>query len=75
VESQTACSVCLVEFADGDVLRILPCLHRFHVSCVDTWLVHQHGVCPVCKADVAAALERGSGVLRDDDGGERGGAA
>jgi hypothetical protein len=38
-------------FADGDVLRTLPCLHRYHKQCVDTWL-HRSSTCPICKRDV-----------------------
>jgi hypothetical protein len=29
-----ACSVCLGEFEVGDNLRILPCMHSFHQSCI-----------------------------------------
>jgi len=29
-----SCSVCLGEFEIGDNLRILPCMHSFHQSCI-----------------------------------------
>ncbi|KAL2928388.1 RING-H2 finger protein ATL80 [Bienertia sinuspersici] len=46
---QTDCSICLTEFADGDVMRILPrCGHVFHVNCIDTWL-GSHPSCPSCR--------------------------
>uniref|UniRef100_A0A7C9DJC3 RING-type E3 ubiquitin transferase n=1 Tax=Opuntia streptacantha TaxID=393608 RepID=A0A7C9DJC3_OPUST len=46
------CSVCLIEFEDGDDLRLLPkCSHAFHVSCIDTWL-RSHKNCPLCRAPV-----------------------
>ena len=57
-ESLTTCAVCLCDYEAGDVLRVLPCLHRFHTACVDPWL-RLHGVCPVCKANVATALRAG----------------
>jgi Ring finger domain len=46
------CMVCLCEFESGETLRILPCLHRYHRSCIDRWLL-QHGTCPVCKHHIA----------------------
>ncbi|KAM0893665.1 hypothetical protein ACQ4PT_024951 [Festuca glaucescens] len=46
------CSVCLGEFSDGELLRLLPkCGHAFHVPCIDTWL-RAHVNCPLCRSDV-----------------------
>jgi Ring finger domain len=46
------CTVCLGEFHDGELLRLLPkCGHAFHVSCIDTWL-RAHANCPLCRAAV-----------------------
>ena len=46
------CPICLDEYAEGDMLRILPCKHEFHTGCVDKWLVTRKRFCPLCKADV-----------------------
>ncbi|KAK1440274.1 hypothetical protein QVD17_06099 [Tagetes erecta] len=46
----TDCSVCLTEFEEDDMLRLLPnCKHAFHMSCIDTWL-RSHTNCPLCRA-------------------------
>ncbi|CAN1297869.1 RING-H2 finger protein ATL58 [Linum perenne] len=43
------CTVCLAEYHQGDMLRILPyCGHSFHVTCIDLWL-QQHTTCPICR--------------------------
>jgi hypothetical protein len=45
------CAVCLVDYEQGDLLRSLPCNHRFHQTCIDTWL-RQRCVCPLCMQDI-----------------------
>lgn len=47
--TETCCSICLADYKDTDVLRLLPeCRHLFHLKCVDPWL-RQHPTCPVCR--------------------------
>ncbi|XP_062181646.1 uncharacterized protein LOC133885895 [Phragmites australis] len=46
------CYICLVEYEEGDCVRILPCNHEFHLTCVDKWLKEIHRVCPLCRGDV-----------------------
>ncbi|XP_043699417.1 RING-H2 finger protein ATL74-like [Telopea speciosissima] len=47
--STSNCAICLVDFSDGDRIRVLPkCNHRFHVACIDTWLL-SHSSCPTCR--------------------------
>jgi hypothetical protein len=45
------CPICIVDFEEGDDLRVLPCeaKHRFHQSCVDPWLLELSGSCPLCR--------------------------
>jgi hypothetical protein len=47
----STCSICLSAFNDGDNIRSLPCLHQFHVDCIDRWL-HQSTKCPICKHEI-----------------------
>uniref|UniRef100_A0A8D9FB36 E3 ubiquitin-protein ligase RNF13 n=1 Tax=Cacopsylla melanoneura TaxID=428564 RepID=A0A8D9FB36_9HEMI len=43
------CVICQDNFKLGDMLRILPCSHAYHVKCIDVWLTEYKRVCPVCK--------------------------
>ncbi|KAJ2616411.1 hypothetical protein H4S08_000802 [Coemansia sp. RSA 1365] len=47
-----SCPICLEEFEAGEHLRELPCMHRYHVVCIDTWLVSRSTCCPYCKLDI-----------------------
>uniref|UniRef100_A0A803LUU2 RING-type E3 ubiquitin transferase n=1 Tax=Chenopodium quinoa TaxID=63459 RepID=A0A803LUU2_CHEQI len=50
-QQELECVVCLSEFKDQEVLRILPdCLHVFHPHCIAPWLA-SHVTCPVCRLD------------------------
>ncbi|PIA54903.1 hypothetical protein AQUCO_00901068v1 [Aquilegia coerulea] len=77
---QTECAVCLGEFDEGEVVRLLPsCRHAFHVHCIDEWF-YSHSNCPVCRSPIVApfmcselssqleaAIEENSGSDDDDD--------
>nr|XP_023683464.1 RING finger protein 150-like [Paramormyrops kingsleyae] len=49
------CAVCIEGYRPNDVVRILPCRHLFHKSCVDPWLL-EHRTCPMCKINILKAL-------------------
>ncbi|MCO5581886.1 hypothetical protein L7F22_035775 [Adiantum nelumboides] len=49
--AQESCVICQEEYINGEQMRILPCSHRFHCSCVDAWLTMWRAVCPICKRD------------------------
>ena len=36
----TCCVICLSDFIPGNNVRRLACLHLFHTSCVDVWLIN-----------------------------------
>ncbi|XP_031124138.1 cell wall protein RBR3 [Ipomoea triloba] len=60
-EDAARCYICLVDYEDGDNLRILPCHHDFHRTCVDKWLKEIHRVCPLCRGDVCRSNLFGAG--------------
>ncbi|PTB67371.1 hypothetical protein BBK36DRAFT_1096146, partial [Trichoderma citrinoviride] len=52
------CSICTEDFKEGEDMRVLPCNHKFHPTCIDPWLVNVSGTCPLCRLDLhEAALD------------------
>ncbi len=47
-EGEQCCPICLVDYSDGDELRVLPCGHYLHRSCLDAWLASNPS-CPSCR--------------------------
>eukprot|EP00118_Oscarella_pearsei_P002174 m.9741 g.9741 ORF g.9741 m.9741 type:complete len:391 (+) comp21600_c0_seq2:49-1221(+) len=42
------CAICMTDFEEGEDIRRLPCLHPYHVKCIDRWL-KTNRICPVCR--------------------------
>ena len=42
------CRICLRPYQVSQIVRKLPnCKHKFHVECIDNWLLHSHPTCPI----------------------------
>jgi hypothetical protein len=67
----TTCSICIEEFEDGEMVRLLPrCGHGFHTDCILPWLTERQGCCPFCKTNVlesASKEESGDAVQSGED--------
>lgn len=51
--SQATCPICLEDYVSGETtVRELPCRHLFHPECVDSFLVRNSSLCPMCKKSV-----------------------
>mmetsp|Transcript_17415 Transcript_17415/g.29197 ORF Transcript_17415/g.29197 Transcript_17415/m.29197 type:complete len:372 (+) Transcript_17415:178-1293(+) len=65
------CPICLSDMVTGDTVRILPCKHFFHNTCVDEWL-KVNATCPTCRksilpsGDVESGEGQSSGVSSSD---------
>ncbi|GJQ69262.1 hypothetical protein Trydic_g6402 [Trypoxylus dichotomus] len=45
------CAVCLEMYKIGEIVKKLPCKHRFHSSCITLWLEKTNS-CPICRYEL-----------------------
>ena len=55
-DEQECCPICLLEYADGDELRVLPCNHYMHTQCLDAWLANNPS-CPSCRHSLSELVD------------------
>lgn len=51
------CTICLEDYNEDDLLRVLDCHHHFHRNCSDDWFVRRP-TCPVCVRRVSSQLSQ-----------------
>lgn len=44
------------EFQEGEEIKILPCIDKFHKECIDKWL-EKNASCPICRDDIKKRFE------------------
>lgn len=50
---QPTCPICIDDFEPSESqVRELPCRHIFHPECIDTFLLNNSSLCPMCKKSV-----------------------
>jgi hypothetical protein len=49
------CIICMEELVEGQQVRYLPCLHSYHIDCIDDWLTRKFQ-CPSCMEPVESGL-------------------
>lgn len=58
--SQNTCSICLVCFIEGCLVRTLVCSHVFHKPCIEQWVrekISQRPKCPICLVELGRNVE------------------
>ena len=49
------CPICMVDFVVGEHIRLLPCMHFYHMRCIDEWLLRSY-CCPSCMERVDVGM-------------------
>lgn len=65
--SSDECPICLCNFEEGEMVRLLPCQHLFHKICVDEWLIKVKRFCPSCRRDITVPVPPPSVPVTDGD--------
>ena len=58
------CAVCLEDPSPRQLVRELPCAHKFHKKCIDRWF-RASSVCPTCRANVGPPPPRVDDAVAD----------
>ncbi|KAL2491644.1 RING-type domain-containing protein [Abeliophyllum distichum] len=67
ISTSSTCAVCFEDYNVGEKLRVLPCHHKFHASCVDTWLISRRPICPICELDISQYLNKKATIKKTKD--------
>jgi hypothetical protein len=51
IEEDDICTICLLEFREGDIVGDIPCGHMFHKDCLKSWIRRRKNHCPLCLRD------------------------
>jgi len=63
------CAICLESYNEEDELRVLPCMHSYHRSCTDQWLLKGRLDCPLCRQRVSEVVPHGLADVHSAHGG------
>nr|DAD31275.1 TPA_asm: hypothetical protein HUJ06_010126 [Nelumbo nucifera] len=66
-EGDGECAICLEGWEIGGEAREMPCKHRYHSSCIETWL-GLHGSCPICRFKMPVDEEECRKRSADEEG-------
>ena len=52
VDSDIQCSICFDNLIKDNKVSELPCCHKYHSECINTYLQEYNYICPVCRKEV-----------------------
>lgn len=61
------CPICMMDFTEGEPIRLLPCMHFYHMRCIDDWLMRSYS-CPTCMERVDVGMHHTSTALSAQSG-------
>ena len=53
--SLSRCAICMMDYCAGELIKLLPCMHFYHLRCIDDWLMRSL-TCPSCMERVDSGL-------------------
>lgn len=59
-DDDESCGICLDSYLVGHKVKYLPCGHRFHAECIDSWLKNQSINCPLDNLPIDSSLTNSS---------------
>lgn len=60
------CGICLEYIDEDDEGELLPCKHKYHISCIRNWHLHSKDFkCPTCRKESASLYCKSDGVEID----------
>ncbi|CAM9112546.1 unnamed protein product [Phaeothamnion confervicola] len=62
-DDTVSCRVCLEPFMEAEELRLLPCLHRYHLACADAWFGRSTN-CPLCNTNLVEMFRESAAAER-----------
>jgi len=68
-DGMPCCSICLVNYRQGDRITNLDCGHVYHVDCIKSWIVRKNH-CPLCKVRFATRPQGESDEANANDNDE-----
>ncbi|KAK6931196.1 Zinc finger, RING-type [Dillenia turbinata] len=50
-EAAESCAICLEDFLQEELLKLMPCNHFYHEKCIKKW-VEKSRYCPICRCEL-----------------------
>ena len=55
---EESCMVCMCKMEKGNEMTELPCSHKFHSECIESWLKDYNYICPICRKECGKGVPK-----------------